>query len=289
MNMPLPNSLSLVVCTRNRAAQLGPCLNAIAAMDKPPGFELVVVDNGSSDQTQAVLSSFERHADFPVRTVQEPRKGLANARNCGWCHAQGELLAFTDDDCYVAPDFAHAIIAAFDANPLLGYLGGRIKLFDSSDLPLTILDVDTPRLFEPGSVLPAGAIQGANFAFRKRALADAHGFDPLLGAGTPFPSEDIEMLARLSAAGWHGAYDPAPIVFHHHGRKTARDAAMLEVSYDVGRGAYYASRLLDKRARLQYLKHWYWAMRNQPLPRSFREFRGAVGYVLHRITSHAHL
>lgn len=271
-------TLSLVVCTRNRAAQLGPCLDAIAHMQKPAGFELIVVDNGSTDDTQAVLQRFAAQADFRLLPVFEPVKGLGNARNCGWRNAQGAIVAFTDDDCYVEAQFAPAILDAFAANDRLGYLGGRIRLYDPTDLPLTILDLTTPRHFGAGELVPAGAIQGANFAFRRAALEATGGFDPLLGAGTPFPSEDIELVARLSTAGWQGAYTPDAVVFHHHGRKSAADEQSLNRNYDIGRGAYYAAAIMNPHSRSAYLRHWYWSIRQQGLQRTLLELRGAFGY-----------
>ncbi|CAL95874.1 glycosyltransferase [Azoarcus olearius] len=271
---------SLIVCTRNRAGQLAPCLDAIARMEKPKGFELVVVDNASTDATQSVLAEFAAEVSFPVRVATEPKKGLGNARNKGWSSATGEIVAFTDDDCYVAHDFAMQIDRIFAEDAHLGFLGGRICLYDPDDLPLTILESTAPRRFPPGEVIAAGAIQGANIAFRRKALETTGGFDPLLGAGTPFPCEDIEIMGRLCAEGWLGCYRPEPVVHHHHGRKTAADAEQLERGYDHGRGAFYATRLLCPGTRRQYLRHWYWTILKQPLARTWRELRGAIGYSL---------
>src|SRR3546814_9709199 len=66
------------------------------------------------------------------------------------------------------------------------------------------------------------------------------------GAGTPFACEDVDALARAAAAGWRGAYDPRPLVYHHHGRKTREDALRLRRVYDTARGAYYAKCIMDR-------------------------------------------
>lgn len=276
-------NLSLVVCTRNRATQLGPCLKAISTMDRLEDFELIVVDNASTDNTATVIRDFAAEADYLVTLAFEPNPGLGNARNCGWRHAQGDIVAFTDDDCYVDHQFGHAVLSVFQSNDQLGFLGGRILLFDPTDLRITIQESAEKREFPPGKLIPAGAIQGANFAFRRRALEAANGFDPLLGAGTPFPSEDVEMLSRLSALGWPGIYTPEPVVYHHHGRKTTADAHKLSRGYDLGRGAYYMAMILNPGLRVQTLRFWFWRIRHQKFLRTRREIRGGFGYLWHRI------
>jgi glycosyltransferase involved in cell wall biosynthesis len=77
-------------------------LDAVAAMDKPEGFEVIVVDNASHDGTADVIQRYVTVSDFVVKYAFEPAVGLANARNCGWHMARGDIVAFTDDDCYVA-------------------------------------------------------------------------------------------------------------------------------------------------------------------------------------------
>lgn len=276
------SSVSLVICSRNRASQLQSCLQKVAIMDRPRGFELVVVDNGSTDSTAEVVGKFMATADFPVRLIHESSPGLAIARNSGWRVATGEIVAFTDDDCYVHRDFAHAVLGLFESRPMLGFLGGRILLHDPDDLRVTILVSEEMKHFRPLSMIPAGAIQGANFAFRRSALEQAGGFDPLLGAGTPYPSEDIEMVSRLSSLGWEGMYSPEPIVYHHHGRKIQADVDNLMRGYDVGRGAYYAALLFRKNMRFKTIKYWLECVYKQNRQRSFNECKGFFGYLMNK-------
>ena len=254
-------------------------------MDKPERFELVIVDNGSSDDTALVIKAFEKNAGFNVVSAFESVSGLGNARNRGWRMASGEICAFTDDDCYVERDFAHAILAAFRNKQRLGYLGGRIMLFDPTDLRITINESKIPRFLPAGRFVPAGVIQGANFSFRRRALDDARGFDPLLGAGTRFPAEDVEICARLSSLGWDGMYSPSPVVHHHHGRKSPEQAGTLHESYDVGRGAYYCANLLNPGLRLATTRFWFRTFRTNSRGRNVRELQGAFGYLGARLVA----
>jgi hypothetical protein len=99
-------------------------------------------------------------------------------------------------------------------------------------------------------------MQGANLAFRKEAIAAAGGFDPELGAGTPFPSEDVDLMAAVAWRGYSGRFDPAPVVFHHHGRKEHHRAGILE-GYDRGRGAYFMKYILRRDTRWIYLAAWF--------------------------------
>lgn len=249
--------------------QLGACLEKIAAIDYAGTWELVVVDNGSSDNTAGVVASFAASAPMEVKYVHQPVKGLSNARNAGIAAAKGEIIAFTDDDCYVEPSFLTATVAAFK-DPTLGYVSGRILLHDPTDFPATISLSTEPKLLPRGEYVVPGVLKGANMAFRREVLASIRGFDPLFGSGAPFPAEDCDAAARASLAGWNGKYDPAIVVAHHHGRK-ADSIAALHRDYDVGRGAYHAKLLLSCGAPSHALRGWV------GLPRRVR-WRPSCGY-----------
>lgn len=245
-------NLSLVICTKDRGDRLRPCLDAIDALAKPAGFELVLVNNASTDDTEAVLRGFADAADFKVVVVNEPIAGLAKARNTGWQASSGQIVAFTDDDCYVRSDYAERILALFTKREI-DYFAGRIELHDPTDYPITILLEDKERHFAPRQFLFAGEVQGANFGVSRSALEACEGFNELLGAGTDFPAEDIEIVGRLSAMGCTGAYSPEIVVAHHHGRKAGPTVKKLKRDYNAGRGAYYAEMALQRGLRLKTL------------------------------------
>jgi glycosyltransferase involved in cell wall biosynthesis len=280
-------AISLVLCTRNRADRLARCLSHIKALRPSVHWELIVVDNGSSDSTPELLEKFARYASFPVQVLSEITPGLGRARNSGWQAATGEIVAFTDDDCYVLPNFLEEVLKVF-ADPKIGYCGGRIKLYDASDYPITINESNVPDLFPPYKHLAAGVVQGANMIFRRKTLIDIEGFDDTLGAGTPFPCEDIDACARATFAGWWGAYAPGPTVLHAHGRK-AGDVAALSRSYAIARGAYAAKFILRPDTRRCYLRSWSrhlasWSRRPAPYRREcFYEIQGAIQYYCRKL------
>ena len=144
-----------------------------------------------------------------LEVVSEPRAGVSRGRNAGIRAARGEFIAMTDDDCLPEPDFLDAVLNAF-ADPAIGYYGGRVLLHDPADYPITIKTSMQREEFPSGTVLPPGALHGANFGFRRAVLERIGGFDTNMGPGTRSRSgEDLELATRASFGGWRGVYDPA--------------------------------------------------------------------------------
>jgi glycosyltransferase involved in cell wall biosynthesis len=275
--------LSLVICTRNRATQLAESLRSLTRLQYPALWELVIVDNGSTDETQDVIRSYKEC--LPLRTAVEPRAGSGRARNRGWYMAKGALVAFTDDDCYPAADYLSSVVRCFEQDSQLGFVGGRILLHDPEDYPITIQERASRKELWPGDFLPAGLIHSANLACRRKALGSVGGFDERFGAGALFPCEDIDLMARMLARGWRGAYEPSPLVYHHHRRKTEKEAFRLLRQYDRGRGAYYSKCILNPKLRRVYLKNWYKAMRRQPRGISARELAAAAEFLVRAVAA----
>lgn len=275
------------------------CLDSLLSVTASCEWEVVVVDNGSSDGTGDYLLSLtsrspSRPGQARLITVSEFKPGLATARNKGWLAASAEIVAFTDDDCYVSEDYVKSILQVFSDNPEAGFLGGRILLHDPTDYKITIEESRQQRYFRPMAFVPTGAIQGANMAFRRVVLEQIGGFDERFGAGTEFPCEDIDAVAAALWAGIPGLYDPRPIVFHHHGRKTKVEADDLMQTYDKGRGAYYAKYVLGRASRQQYVRAWMQSakeectstIRRGRLPRmSLREVSSGLRFALSEFKS----
>jgi glycosyltransferase involved in cell wall biosynthesis len=240
-------AVSVIIPTRNHVEQLRLCLAALKQVRSELEWEALIVDNGSTDGTPNI--------ELPIpnaRIVHEPRPGLPFARNAGIASSAGEIVAFTDDDCYVTENFIDNLWEAF-RDPSIGAIGGRILLYDRSDIGLTINESTQPKLFPPHSFIAAGEIQGANMAFRQTALNTIGPFDT---AFSKCAADDCERIAAISWSGMSCAYDPNPTVYHHHRRKTQAQSRDLWRYYDTGRGAYYAKYILNRRSRSAYLYGW---------------------------------
>jgi hypothetical protein len=273
--------ISLVLSTRNRAAQLARALARYREIEFGDSGELVIVDNGSTDATPAVIAAFRGAFAGRLRLVAEPRAGLARARNRGWRTASGAIVAFSDDDCYPARDYLVQMRACFRERPL-GFVGGRVLRFDPADADIATQTRRNRADLPPRAYVRPGVIHGANFAFRREALERIGGFDERFGAGTALASaEDTDALARVLAAGWAGAYDPRPVVHHHHGRRPGAELARVERGYGIGSGAYHMKCLLDPRLTLRYALGWARFVRDYPRAAPW-QLRGAAAYLLPR-------
>ncbi|MBB4227605.1 glycosyltransferase family 2 protein [Rhizobium mongolense] len=256
---PRPVDISLIISSRNRAYGLLNCLDAIATAARQAShlrLELVFVDNGSSDDTSDVFSKWAASAPIDTNLIYETLPGLANARNTGIAAATGRILAFTDDDCEVFPDYFTAIEAVFADDTEIVMRGGRVELGDARDLPVTIKTELEPAVLT--SELHAGGfIHGCNMAFPK-ALCETIGlFDPLFGAGSQFRSgEDTDYIHRASNAGIRVEYFPDLVVKHFHGRRKIEDIHHLHAGYAFGNGALYAKYMFDRRSNMRGMLRW---------------------------------
>ena len=270
--------VSLIICTRDRCQQLHRCLQSVQRIEFERPWELIIVDNGSIDETSAIVHQFIPTASFPIVYVFEPRSGKSQGLNTALGIAQGKFLAFTDDDCYPEPDFLTQIRSAFD-DPCVGYITGRIILHEPADQPVTINESTPPLIFPGRSFLSVGQVQGANMAFRRQVLLDIGGFDRLMGPGTLFVVEDLDAAGRASAMGWTGRYCPQVIVRHHHRRK-ASDIPRLMKFYGIGAGAYHMKLLLRGHEFLWFAQSVYQIGRRYRCSRRmvFWEIVGAAKY-----------
>ncbi len=246
--MSAPIDVSLLVCTRNRARSLAATLESAeraAAYARNTTVEIVLVDNGSVDDTPQRLAGWRARQTFPVHLVHEPHPGLARARNSGLAHCTGRIIAMTDDDCVLHQDYLAAVRAAFERASGPAIIGGRILLGNPADLPVTIKLEDHP-MVAPSRGFPGGFIMGANLAFGADVLELTGVFDERFGAGAPFVSaEDTDFLFRAAGLGVAVLYDPLMVVDHHHGRRHIEDETRLLAGYSFGDGALYAKYLVS--------------------------------------------
>ena len=256
---PRPVDISLIISSRNRAYGLMNCLDAVSAAAREASYlrlELVFVDNGSTDETSEVFHKWASTALIHTNLIYEPTPGLAVARNAGMTAANGRILAFTDDDCELFPDYFSIVAAAFaeDKEPVMR--GGRIELGDARDLPVTIKTELEPAVLT--SELHAGGfIHGANMVLPHAIIERIGLFDARFGAGSPFRSgEDTDYVHRAFNAGIRVEYSPDFPVKHFHGRRKIEDIQRLQSGYAFGNGALYAKYLFDRRSNMRGMLRW---------------------------------
>lgn len=251
--------ISIIVCTRNRSTALIETISHYRKIRFDDSWEIILVDNNSTDDTPKIIDNILSWG-LPIIATRCDMIGLGAAREHGRRLASGQILLFTDDDCYPEAGLLEAYRTVFSEKPSLGYCGGRILLWDQTDILLTVDYRDAPAIYPPQQFVAPGHLQGANLAIKANVLEAIGGVDVSMGAGTPFPCEDIDMVIRAGYAGFTGGFDPRPIIYHHHQRKEEHRAGIL-ASYDKGRGALYMKLLLRPDTRRDCAKQWYWALR----------------------------
>jgi glycosyltransferase involved in cell wall biosynthesis len=211
-------AISVVVSTYNRADRLALALNALRAQTGSVPFEVIIVDNNSTDDTTAVVRRIVA-TDSRLRYAFEPRQGLSYGRNTGIALARGPIIAFSDDDVRVAEDWIEELKRTFDAHPEIDYVGGRVLpcwlqpppawLTSSHWSPLAVQDYGS----EPVVSGPEHAVclVGASLAFRRtvfdRVGLFAHALGRIKdGIGS---TEDHEMQLGVWRAGMRGLYAPS--------------------------------------------------------------------------------
>jgi glucosyl-dolichyl phosphate glucuronosyltransferase len=241
--------ISAVLCTYNRSASLARALTSVAGSEMPAsvGWEVLVVDNHSTDETRSVVESLcEKYPDR-FRYIFEPRQGKSFALNTGIREASGDVLAFLDDDVRVEPTWLWNLIAPLTDEQCAGS-GGRV-LPEPGFVPPSWLAVDGPfnqigalcAYFNPGD--SAGELDrppiGANMAFRKEMFLKYGDFRTDLGPrpGSELRHEDLEFGRRLISGGERLSYVPTAIVYHEiHERRTHKEF-FLAWWFALGRGS----------------------------------------------------
>jgi GT2 family glycosyltransferase len=204
--------ISIVVPTRNRAARLHALLASLAAQDGPR-FEVIVVDNASSDRTLAVVGEADAELDAHIRAIHLPQPlGPAVARNRGWQSARGELVVFTDDDVVAQPGWLDAIAAAHERDPDAVIQGHTEP--DPREVHKLAAFSRSQEATGPGPWF-----QTCNIAYPRALLERLGGFDESFwdaaGEDTDLGWRAIEAGTRViyepSAVNWHAVHEPGAI------------------------------------------------------------------------------
>jgi len=237
--------ISIIVCTVNRSKQLKECLFHIVNSQYPGGAtELIVVDNNSTDDTKDIVAAFVDSSFCEIKYVFEGRQGHSRARNRGLAEAKYPLIAFTDDDCYVARDWMVSILREFSVDPSPHILGGRVELAKTGDQPVGIRTFTDRRQVSSFRELHSRMI-GCNFVCTRKVLDEVGEFDIHLGKGSRCGcAEDTDFFYRAFKKGFKVLYAPQVAVFHAHGRSTSTAMQSVRDDYARGRGAFYCKYIL---------------------------------------------
>lgn len=221
----MPNTpISAIICTHNRDTYLGAAIDSLLNQDFAPGFEVIVVDNGSTDNTRAVVES--RLGDRRLKYIFEPILGLSVARNTGAKAACGDILAYLDDDAVASVGWLQALYTAYQQNPKLAIAGGKVTLLYPEG-------VQPPKWLSTGLAGNLGAYdlgdelmniqnpgltpRGLNYSISRSFLEEIGGFDPKLGrvGKNLLSNEELQMTELALKKGWQVVYIPAALVAHN--------------------------------------------------------------------------
>ena len=284
-------TVSVVLATRNQARWLDQAIAGVRAQTFTD-WDLWVVDDGSTDDTPAVVA---RHADDPrVRSLREPHRERAAARNRGIAASTGALVAFLDGDDWWLPGKLAAQVAALERNRDAGWSYARAEVVDTDGRPL---GERKPKRLVRGDVFAALARGNvlilSSVLVRRTCLTEAGGFDttlPVLGC------EDWDLWLRL-ASRWPVAVLEAPLVcYRRHDENTAREQVLESALAVIDR--HWADpetprRSGCSRARVRALHRWWHAAalagvsRGEALDHARRALREAPRTLLSRPALHA--
>ena len=209
-NSPLPPALeenprvSVVVCAYNAERTMAPCLASLEKLNYP-NYEVIVVNDGSTDTTREISERFEY-----IRLINQENRGLSAARNVGIAASTGEIVAFTDSDCVADPDWLNYLVTTYVRS-------GRAAVGGPNFPPPEDMLVPSAVAVSPGGPTHvllndeiAEHIPGCNMAFRKTALEEISGFDPVFRAA----GDDVDLCWRLQNQGYQIGFSPAAVVWH---------------------------------------------------------------------------
>ncbi len=230
--------VSVVICTKNRAPYLAVCLEEVTRQASEfTDVEIIVLDNGSTDNTKSVVEKAFANTAVPCRYVYEERAGISNARNSGRTAARGNVIAYTDDDAIPHPGWMAKIRDHFLGSGS-DYLAGRVELK---------LDAPLPDWFSEGllwvtgkspfgdqvRVLESECPISANCAIRAEVFDAVGGYDPRIS----YYGEEVNFFYRVKGKGFITIYRPDIVVDHHVPAARLTKAALKEKAYLMGRGA----------------------------------------------------
>ena len=216
--------ISAIICTHNRDGYLGAAIDSLLQQDFAGEFEVIVVDNASSDRTRDVVEARLPHPR--LQYVYEPVTGLSVARNTGANAARSPILAYLDDDAVASSHWLQVLHAAYQTNETLAVAGGKVTLLWADGMaPPPWLSQNLAGnlgLYDLGESLvyidrPGLTPRGLNYSIRRVFLEKIGGFDLNLGrvGKNLLSNEELHTTELALEMGWQVAYLPDALVAHN--------------------------------------------------------------------------
>lgn len=234
--------ISVVVCSYNGAATIRDTMEGLKKLNYP-SFEVIVVDDGSTDDTPHIASQYD------VNLITTKNKGLSSARNTGLYAAKGEIIAYLDDDAYPDPEWLKYIASAYLDSNHAGIGGPNLPPAGDGEIAACVSNAPGGPLHVLLDDEIAEHIPGCNMTFKKSALLEIGGFDPVFRAA----GDDVDICWRIQEKGYTIGFHPSAFVWHHR-----RNSLRMYWKQQQGYGK--AEALLEKKWPEKYnsLGHLSW-------------------------------
>lgn len=241
--------LSVIVCTHNRANLLKKCLESLTEQTYS-NIEIIVIDNNSTDNTKDVASQFSK-----VLYYFESKVGLSHARNTGYEKANGNYVAYIDDDAYAPREWCEQIIKNIHEHPF-DVCGGKILPYYESKKPIWFDDRLEIRNYGKTGFVPRDKIRfgfpGSNIILKKEHIVNFGGFDPNLGmSGNKIGlGEETSLCLKISKQHNKFYHDSDLFVYHFTPKKNTTLSYRIKRNYAAGASAV----LIQNKSLFQILK-----------------------------------
>ena len=253
--------ISIIIATYNRSYSLVKMIGSLLAINTDISFdyEIIIIDNNSKDNTKEIVEAFILKDD-KVKYFFEAKQGKSYAMNAGINHANGEILAFTDDDVLLDKNWL-LNIAHFSLEHDFDALGGKVLPLYPDNTPQWIKDCkdilngpivchdygETIKVYND-KMLP---FVGANIVIKLKVLKELGLFNPLIGVGTGAMGEDTEYFRRLQKANKKIYYNPSVLILHPVG--IDRMNLLYFAKWNFGFGIYTAKRMSKRIIEICFL------------------------------------
>jgi glycosyltransferase involved in cell wall biosynthesis len=216
--------ISAVVCTYNNASLLRNTLDSLIKQTLPPQeYEIIVVDNNSTDNTKEVVLEFQQQCSHQIHYVLETTQGLSAARNTGIQQSNGPIISFIDDDAEADPNWLAAMVEAFNQHPDAWGVGGNIFAIWDAKRPAWLTDDFLPDLTiinrgpDKLKLTRTQIMAGVNCSFRREVFTEVGDFPTDLGrvGKSLLAGEEAELCLRMHLQGISMYNIPDVVVFHH--------------------------------------------------------------------------